>query len=53
MPTDTTNTTQAAQAVAGGILPDSEKFTALLARLTASERAQVMQLVTSLLADIA
>lgn len=52
MPTDTTNTTQAALAVPG-IEPDSEKFTALLARLTASERAQVMQLVTSLLADIA
>ena len=53
MPTDTTNTTQAAQAVSGGILPDSEKFAALLARLTAPERGQVMDLINSLLVAIA
>lgn len=52
MLTDTTNTTLAALAVPG-IEPDSVKFASLLARLTAPERGQVMDLINSLLVAIA
>lgn len=52
MPTDTNNTTLAALAVPG-IEPDSVKFASLLARLTAPERGQVMDLINSLLVAIA